>query len=150
MGGWEASNKQKFVNICGVPPGKALRWLTWTMLPSSITYVLLLIKVFASARGSEEKEHGGPATGGSPVVYEACPHPARGWELLLTLRAQRSDRYVYISQIATWAQQTTPLLFGNTCVVSASLSRQGPATGGTPSLFFWKRSSHTPSLSICF
>ena len=30
----------------------------------------------------------------------------------------------------------------------ASLSRQGPATGGSPSLFFWKRSSHTPSLSI--
>ena len=25
--------------LCGVPPGKALRWLTWTMLPSSSSYI---------------------------------------------------------------------------------------------------------------
>ena len=46
-----------------------------------------------------------------------------------------------------WAQQIPPHISG-TLACLASLPRQGPATGGMPSLYSWKRSSHTPSLSI--
>ena len=67
----------------------------------------------------EEKGHRGAV----PVVYEACPHPARGWELRLspvdiTNTTPRSERLALFSK---------------------SFQARS-ATHRVPSLSFWKRS----------
>ena len=65
------------------------------------------------------------------MVYEAYPHPARGWELRLS-----------------------PVDIANTTPRSERLAlfsksfQARSATQRVPSLSFWKRSSHSPSLSI--
>ena len=66
-----------------------------------------------------------------PVVYEACPHPARGWELRLTQTMGTANHPTFRKHLLCFA----------------SLSRRGPETIRTPSLFFGN-ARLTPSLSI--
>ena len=83
-----------------MPPSKAHRWLTWAMSFSICAYQNFSQQKTQNNRRSRRGI--GARHRRSPLVYEACPHPARGWGL--TALPHRGIRL-------------TTLYFGNTCSV---------------------------------